>query len=218
MNHRVIAVLAGAGAIVALALVAAPVFAHSRPIRFDPAPGAVLQAAPAKIDGWFNNPIRRDPNWSFVKVTDAQGARVDTGETQLSTDRKQMSITLRSGLGPGRYLVTWRTFDDNDGAIFGDCFTFYVGQAAADASATRLDGGGTCERIDVSARDGTPVPGVTPTAAAGAPTSDDNDDGASAASGSKDSGSDMPIWVTLVGIAGGLVVGLVGGKYLLAKY
>jgi len=201
--------------VITLALFAAPVSAHSRPIRFDPAPGSVLQSAPAKIDGWFNNPIRRDPNWSFVKVTDAQGARVDSGETKLSGDRKQMSITLRSGLGPGRYLVTWRTFDDNDGAIFGDCFTFYVGQAAADASATRLDGGGTCERSDVSARDGTPVPGVTPTAAAGAATSDDDE--ASAATGGKDSGSDMPIWVTLVGIAGGLVVGLVGGKYVRAK-
>ena len=62
---------------------ATQVFAHSRPLRFDPAPGAVLQAAPASITGYFTSDIRRDPNWSFIHVEDAQGQRVDTGDTCL---------------------------------------------------------------------------------------------------------------------------------------
>src|SRR4029079_14524044 len=96
-------------------VIAAPqVFAHSRPLRFDPAPGAGLQAAPASITGYFSSDIRRDPTWSFIQVTDAQGQRVDTGETALSSDRLQMTATLKPGLAPGAYLVSWRTWDDGD--------------------------------------------------------------------------------------------------------
>src|SRR4051794_35631963 len=86
--------------------------AHSRPIRFDPAPGSVQATAPSKITGWFNTAIRSDSNWSFIQVTDEQGNRVDNNDVTLSSDRLQMSVTLKSGLGNGRYLVTWRTFDD----------------------------------------------------------------------------------------------------------
>src|SRR3954453_4240702 len=88
------------GALLALAggvLTSSIASAHSRPIRFDPAPGAVPQAAPAKVDGWFGSEIRRDPNWSFIHVTDAQGTRVDAGDTTLSTNRLQQTANLKSG-------------------------------------------------------------------------------------------------------------------------
>src|SRR3954469_3349256 len=91
--------------LVAGGIAATQVFAHSRPLRFDPAPGAVLQAAPASITGYFTSDIRRDPNWSFIHVEDAQGQRVDTGDSALSTDRLQMTATLKPGLAPGAYLV-----------------------------------------------------------------------------------------------------------------
>jgi methionine-rich copper-binding protein CopC len=202
-------VFAAGIALVAIVAFANGAFAHSRPVRFDPAPGAVLQAAPSKIDGWFTAAIRRDPNWSFIRVTDAQGNRVDSGDAALSSDRLQMSVNLKSGLAPGRYLVTWRTWDDGDGAIFGDCFAFFVGQAAADQAAsgkTRLDGGGSCERIDVSAKNGTPVPGSTP--ATSSADSADDDRPSSASSG----GSKVPWWTLVIGIGGGLVVGVIGGR------
>jgi methionine-rich copper-binding protein CopC len=195
-----------------LALTSGIVFAHSRPVRFDPPPGAVLQSAPSQVTGWFTADIRRDPNWSFIQVTDAQGNRVDAGEVQLSANRRQMSVALKPGLGEGRYLVTWRTYDDGDGAIFGDCYAFFVGQAAADASIaanTRLDGGGACQRIDVSAKNGTPVPGVTATAAPATSDSDTHDTGGAESGGG---GSDVPVWGLIIGIAGGLVVGAVGGR------
>src|SRR6187397_2439712 len=96
--------VAGLLVLVAGGIAATHAYAHSRPLRFDPAPGAILQAAPASVTGFFSSDIRRDPNWSFIQVTDAQGQRVDTGETALSTDRLQMTATLKSGLGPGAYL------------------------------------------------------------------------------------------------------------------
>ena len=196
--------------LVASGVAATQVFAHSRPLRFDPAPGAVLQAAPASVTGYFSSDIRRDPNWSFIQVTDAQGQRVDTGETALSTDRLQMTATLKSGLGPGTYLVSWRTWDDGDGEIFGDCYVFFVGQAAADAavtSKTRLDGGSKCPRIEVAAKNGTPTPSqvsalLTPTAGA----EDDH------AHSDSDSGTSKLIIGLVIGVIGGTALGLLGGR------
>jgi methionine-rich copper-binding protein CopC len=185
--------------------------AHSRPIRFDPAPGAVLTAAPAQVTGWFTSDLRRDPNWNFLRVTGPNGQRADTGEPILSADRLSMTVNLQSGLGPGRYLVTWRTWDDADGEIFGDCYTFFVGQEAANAAVTekyRLDGGSQCERIEFDAGAGTPVPGQTP-----APEGDEHEDG-----GASDGGdSGLPGWALVLGIGGGLAVGLVGGRLIGTK-
>jgi methionine-rich copper-binding protein CopC len=186
--------------------------AHSRPTRFDPAPGAVLTAAPAQITGWFTSDLRRDPNWNFIRVTGPTGQRVDTGEPVLSADRLSMSVNLQSSLGPGRYLVTWRSWDDADGEIFGDCYTFFVGQEAANAAVSekfRLDGGSQCDRIEFDANAGTPVPGQTPT-----PEGEEHEEGEAAAD--NDDGG-LPGWALVLGTAGGLAVGLVGGRLIGTK-
>jgi methionine-rich copper-binding protein CopC len=107
--------------------------AHSRPARFDPAPGAVLDAAPSEVTGWFTSDIRRADE-SFIHVLDAEGTELQTGEVQLSSDRRQMSTALQPGLDDGRYVVYWSTFDDADGEVFAGCYAFFVGQAAADAA------------------------------------------------------------------------------------
>ncbi len=211
---RILAGGAGTALAAVLALLTIPAaLAHSRPVRFDPAPGAVLASAPEKVTGWFTAEVRRDPNWSFLHVTDRQGNRVDNGEATLSADRLQMSVSLKSGLGPGGYVVTWRTWDDGDGAIFGDCYAFFVGQPAADAAAaakTRLDAGRDCQRIDVSAREATPVAGGTPQA--GAVASPDNEEESPVESTSLPREGDKTDWWLLVpGLGAGLVVGLVGG-------
>ena len=193
------------------------VSAHSRPVRFDPAPGSVLAAAPAKVDGWFTNELRRDPNWNFIHVADAQGNRVDQGEPTLSSDRRQMSVGLRSGLAPGRYVVTWRSWDDGDGAIFGDCYTFFVGQQAADQAVTdksRLDGGGACQRIDVSARAGTPLAGGRPQSGQSTPPAADDRDEDSVTASDDNDGNGIPVWALVLGFVGGVVVGGLGGRFL----
>jgi methionine-rich copper-binding protein CopC len=190
--------------------------AHSRPIRFDPGPSAVLDSAPARVNAWFTQPLRRDANWNFLQITNESGARVDGGEVTLSADRKQMSVALNSGLPQGRYLVTWRGWDDNDGAILGDCYAFFVGQAAADAAVaanTRLDGGGTCQRIDVSATNGTPVAGGTPQATVPADGHTDGADGDPAPESTDDSGG-IPAWSLFLGVAVGLVIGVAGGRMI----
>jgi methionine-rich copper-binding protein CopC len=192
------------------ALMVQTVFAHNHPVRFDPAPGEVLEAAPSEVTVWFVGPVRRDENWTYLRVVDGDGNRVDTGEVALSDDRRQMTVALEPDLEPGVYRVTWRNWDDEDGFILGDCYRFYVGQEAADAAITegvRLFGGQGCESIGVSGRDGTPTPAqLTPTPAPDpdAPADTDSDDGSDG----------VPAWTLAVGVIGGLVVGGAGVKYL----
>lgn len=192
-------------------ILAQAAFAHSRPVRFDPAPGQVLTAAPDKVTGWFTSPLRRDPNWTFIKVTNEQGTEVTTGEVTLTADRKQMSVALRPNLPPGRYVVNHRTWDDEDNEIVGECFVFYIGQAAADAAVAanfRLDGGANCERVEVSAAQGTPVPGSALTPAEEAEEEEHEED-------SGDGG--VPAWLLIVTGGLGLVVGAVGGRLVTAR-
>jgi methionine-rich copper-binding protein CopC len=141
-------------ALVALASITI-VEAHSRPIRFDPAPGTIQSSAPSKVTGWFTSDIRRADE-SFIKVLDADGNEVQTGDTELSTDRREMSAALPSGLDDGRYLVFWSTFDDADGEVFQGCYAFFVGQSAADAAIAdgqALDGGADCPAVVEAADD-----------------------------------------------------------------
>lgn len=212
MNLRKTTLFAAGIALLALGVAGVQlVSAHSRPIRFDVPAGAVLSAAPAQVTGWFTSELRNDPNWNYINVTDQNGTQVDTGQVSLSTDRLQMSVPLKSGLGPGRYIVNWRTWDDADGEIFGDCFVFYVGQEAADravADKFRLDAGSSCQRIEVSAKTGTPVPGATVTAGG-----DDHADDAAHDEGGEDSDG-VPVWGLIAGVGVGMALGLVGGRML----
>ncbi|HWC30648.1 MAG TPA: copper resistance protein CopC [Dehalococcoidia bacterium] len=222
MRTKLILVTVAFAALGAIAMTTV-VSAHSRPIRFEPSPGQVLATAPTSVSGWFTADLRRDPNWTFLQVRDASGNRVDTGETQISTDRRQLTVALAAGLGPGRYQVTWRGFDDEDGAIFGDCYYFYVGQAAADQAVTdrtRIDGGGVreCARIEFEAANGTPVASGTPQGTA-TPTAEHSEDegggeeNGDAVESSDDDGSDgVPAWTVVLAAVLGIVVGGAGVK------
>ena len=216
--------LFGAVAAIFTALVATQIAsAHSRPLRFDPSPGQVLQAAPAQVQGWFGSEIRRDPNWSFIHVTDSQGNRVDTGDTALSSDRLQQTATLKSGLAPGMYTVTWRTFDDGDQEIFGDCYVFFVGQSAADAAVankTRLDAGSKCDRIEISAKNGTPTPQQVAAAATASVMQSADEDSAKSESSSSDSGGSSTGKLVLglvIGAVAGIAIGGIGMKLIGSK-
>jgi methionine-rich copper-binding protein CopC len=125
---------------------ARPASAHARPVRFDPPAGAVLNTAPASVQGWFTGELRRVDE-TFIRVLDGSGNRVDSGPVQLTSDRRQMSVALRDGLPEGRYLVYWSAFDDRDAHAVSGCHAFFMGQAAADAALAAfqpLDGGADC--------------------------------------------------------------------------
>ena len=111
----------------------ATVLGHAAPERFDPAPGAVLDAAPERVDGWFIQDVRRQEEASFIKVFDANDNQVDDGAPVIDdADRRHVYANLTPGLGEGRYMVAWQTLSDEDDELDGSCFLFFVGQAAAD--------------------------------------------------------------------------------------
>jgi methionine-rich copper-binding protein CopC len=171
-------------------------------VRFDPAPGAILSAAPASIIGWFSNDLRRDPANTFLHVIDAQNRRVDQGEPVLSTDRRQMSVTLAQGLAEGAYLVHYSALDDGDGHTTSGCYVFFVGQAAADAAVRggdQLDGGSRCPTLAA-----TPAPG--------------SDDGAASSENfAVEDGRGVPVWALIAGALGGVALGFISGRLLAAR-
>ncbi len=124
--------------------------AHAAPERFDPAPGAVLQATPQQVDGWFIQDVRRQADASFIKVLDADGMQVDNKSPVVDDmNRRHMSVKLESGLGAGRYMVAWQTLSDEDDELDGGCFWFFVGQTAADQAHE--------EKLRINAPDGCPI-------------------------------------------------------------
>lgn len=162
---RLLALLGGG--LLALTAVATA-FGHAEPERFDPAPGSVLSQAPARIDGWFIQEIRRADE-SFIEVYDEAGKLVSTSTTVDDTDRRHMFAELQPGLGAGRYMVAYQTYSDEDEEVSGACFLFFVGQEAADAAhedKLLLDAAGDCPvKPEEEAT-------VTPTPAASAKASD----------------------------------------------
>ena len=148
-----------AAALLALATVATA-GGHASPERFDPGPGAVLDAAPARVDGWFTQDIRRQEDQSFLRVYSVEadgslGQRVDTDTTTIDDeDRRHMFVDLTPDTGPGEYAVAWQTLSDEDDELDGNCYRFFVGQEAADAAheaRSRIDVAGVCPTIAVSA-------------------------------------------------------------------
>ena len=120
-------------ALVVAVMAVSPAFGHAAPERFNPAPGAVLETAPVRVDGFYTQDIRREQGASFIHVFDENGQRVDAGDVVINDDdRRHMYVGLESDLPEGRYLAAWQTLSDEDDELDGSCFLFFVGQDAAD--------------------------------------------------------------------------------------
>src|SRR4051794_33453424 len=90
--------------------------AHAELVSSDPAAGAKLTAAPAKITLVFSEEISANAAESNFTVTDSKGATVGTGKLDnTDLDHKTQTGTLNAGVGDGIYKVTWNavTTDDN---------------------------------------------------------------------------------------------------------
>src|SRR3989337_3674457 len=125
---------------------------HSEPMRVDPAPGQVLDAAPQRIDGWFTQQMRRSSDETSLEVHPVMenGMLGDpvSGDTVVDdADRHHMSAELTGDLMPGQYVVAWSALSDEDEHADSGCYRFFVGQEAADAapqSAARLGAPARC--------------------------------------------------------------------------
>jgi methionine-rich copper-binding protein CopC len=136
-----------------LALVAITIASgHSEPVRFDPAPGQVLDAAPQRVDGWFSQEMRRSSDETSLEVHPVMedgmlGDPVSADTVIDDADRHHMSAELTGDLMPGQYVVAWSALSDEDEHADSGCYRFFVGQEAADAavqSEARLDAAEEC--------------------------------------------------------------------------
>jgi methionine-rich copper-binding protein CopC len=104
--------------------------AHAELVSSDPAAGANLTAAPAKVTLVFSEEISDKETESNFTVTDESGATVGTGKLDTTDlDHKTLSGALKSGLGDGVYTVTWQTITPDDNGHSDGSFTFGVNKA-----------------------------------------------------------------------------------------
>jgi copper resistance protein C len=92
-------------AVVSLLASAGPAFAHAELATSSPAAGAVVQTPPTEVSISFTEEV--EPLFSGIEVQDAEGNRVDQGETHAAPgDAKRLIVGLGT-LSPGAYKVIW---------------------------------------------------------------------------------------------------------------
>jgi LPXTG-motif cell wall-anchored protein len=101
--------------------------AHAKLVSSDPAAGAKLTKAPAKVTLVFSEEISDKSDESNVTVTDEQGNEVGKGGLDTTDlDHKTQSATLKAGLGDGIYTVKWNALTPDDKGHTDGSFTFGV--------------------------------------------------------------------------------------------
>jgi copper resistance protein C len=88
-----------------LALSASSAFPHSIVIRSNPIADAILQTAPREVAIFFSERIQAAR--SSIVVEDANGSRVDNGDSSVDANGRVMRVSLKN-LAAGTYNVSWR--------------------------------------------------------------------------------------------------------------
>jgi copper resistance protein C len=95
--------------------------AHAFLDHASPLVGSSVPTAPREVSLWFTQNL--EPAFSTLQVTDANGARVDQGKAQISSN--VMRVGLKS-LSPGSYRVHWHALSVDTHTTEGS-FSFHVG-------------------------------------------------------------------------------------------
>ncbi|HST67262.1 MAG TPA: copper resistance CopC family protein, partial [Mycobacteriales bacterium] len=138
-RKRIFAVLALLGAWAVLAVSGAtPALAHATVAGSDPAESSRLQAAPSKVTMTFSEDV--GVGAGFLKVVDGKGNTVSTGSA--TSNGRDVSVALASGLGDGSYIVSYRITSADSHPIDG-AYAFVVGDGPLIAATGSVVGGGT---------------------------------------------------------------------------
>lgn len=100
--------------------------AHASFLRSHPAADARLVRAPAEVRAAFSE--APDPRASELAVFDAQGRRVDRGDTKPSDEENGLVVSLEE-IGDGGYTVAWTVLSTLDGQRTRGSFAFAIGSA-----------------------------------------------------------------------------------------
>jgi len=123
-RRRVVAAFARVASAGAAALLVGSALAHAMLDKAVPAVGSRVAASPPRAELVFTE--RLEPAFSTVQVLDANGRRVDRGDSAVDASaREKMGVSLPA-LPPGRYRVKWRAVSVDTHVTAGD-YTFDVG-------------------------------------------------------------------------------------------
>ena len=111
----------GITSLLAALLAANAAQAHAMLDHADPRVGSTVATAPREVTLTFTQKL--EPAFSTATVTGPNGARVDQGKAQVSSET--MRIELKAA-GPGTYRVRWRALSVDTHSTQGS-FTFKVG-------------------------------------------------------------------------------------------
>jgi hypothetical protein len=114
------------GMLVALSalLTAVPALSHPKLVKAQPAKGAILKKAPAKIQLWFHEEL--DTKLSSFTVFNQKNERVDTGDAKVNLDERTMIEGSVRSLPAGTYTVKWKAAGDDDKVVVQGTLTFRI--------------------------------------------------------------------------------------------
>lgn len=126
--------LSVAGLLSVLLFLAPQASAHAVVVSSDPADGARLAKAPTTVTLRFDEAVGLD--LGYLRVVDGTGTRVDSGTANHpQDDPTSVSVGLKSGLGDGTYLASYRVTSADSHPIAGS-LRFLVGNGALMIGAT----------------------------------------------------------------------------------
>ncbi len=138
-RKRVFAVLALLGAWAVLAISGAtPALAHATVVGSDPAESSRLQSPPSKVTMTFSEDVSLGAG--YLKVVDSKSNIVSNGEAKVQG--RNVTVPLKSGLGDGSYIVSYR-ITSADSHPIGGAYAFVVGDGPLVAATGSVVGGGT---------------------------------------------------------------------------
>ena len=147
--RRVLALVLLIAAASGLGLASAPpALAHAMVMGSDPADGSRLKSVPSSVSVMFDESVTLD-NVGYLRVVDEVGRRVDTGSSRAAG--AMISVALKSGLGDGSYLASFRIVSADGHPVVG-AIRFVVGNGAllaVGATPSTVDGG-TSVAFDVA--------------------------------------------------------------------
>lgn len=130
--------LACFGAALTALLLAPPASAHATMVGSTPADGSRLQQSPASVTIDFDEPVGLNPG--YLRVVDGAGRRVDTGTaSHPNGDGTKITVALKSGLGDGTYLASYRIISSDTHPVAGSV-RWVVGNGALGAGGGPSDG------------------------------------------------------------------------------
>src|SRR6266571_3156657 len=107
--------------VAALSGLAARASTHGFLERSDPRAETTIRTPPTRVRLWFTGAI--EPAYSRVEVLDAQGRRVDVGESVVDRETQKSLTIAVPPLPPGPYRVKWRVLSVDTHLTEGD-FSF----------------------------------------------------------------------------------------------